>query len=164
MKEINIKKYLFENYNDDIDINTEFLELNMKNDKTFYKFIKICMKYKIYLFQRLNNEYFLRNTKSLIRLITLKKSELTHDLGKMILKLHNFDKYLETSTTDNFSDIYDTKQKIDQLYTEFNKNHVHLDQLIKMLNDTFIDDALEKYVKEEYQLPNKSNIIEEYHN
>ena len=164
MKEINIKKYLFENYNDDIDINIEFLELNMKNDKTFYKFIKICMKYKIYLFQRLNNEYFLRNTKSLIRLITLKKSELTYDLGKMILKLHNFDKYLETSTTDNFSDIYDTKQKIDQLYTEFNKNHVHLDQLIKMLNDTFIDDALEKYVKEEYQLPNKSNIIEEYHN
>jgi hypothetical protein len=164
MKEINIKKYLFENYNDDIDINTEFLELNMKNDKTFYKFIKICMKYKIYLFQRVNNEYFLRNTKSLIRLITLKKSELTHDLGTMILKLHNFDKYLETSTTDNFSDIYDTKQKIDQLYTEFNKNHVHLDQLIKMLNDTFIDDALEKYVKEEYQLPNKNNIIEEYHN
>jgi hypothetical protein len=164
MKEINIKKYLFENYNDDIDINTEFLELNMKNDKTFYKFIKICMKYKIYLFQRVNNEYFLRNTKSLIRLITLKKSELTYDLGKMILKLHNFDKYLETSTTDNFSDIYDTKQKIDQLYTEFNKNHVHLDQLIKMLNDTFIDDALEKYVKEEYQLPNKNNIIEEYHN
>jgi hypothetical protein len=97
-------------------------------------------------------------------LITLKKSELTHDLGTMILKLHNFDKYLETSTTDNFSDIYDTKQKIDQLYTEFNKNHVHLDQLIKMLNDTFIDDALEKYVKEEYQLPNKNNIIEEYHN
>jgi len=49
MNKINIKKYLFENYNDDTDIDTKYLELNMKHDKTFYKFVKICMKYKIYL-------------------------------------------------------------------------------------------------------------------
>ena len=164
MNKINIKKYLFESYNDDIDIDTKYLELNMKTDKTFYKFIKICMKYKIYLFQKVNNEYFLRNTKSLIRLITFKKSELTQELGKMILKLHSFDKYLETSTSDNFSDIYDTKQKIDRLYSEFNKNYLHLDQLIKMINETFVDDILEKYVTIEFQLPYKNNIIEEYSN
>jgi hypothetical protein len=164
MKEINIKKYLFENYNDDVNISTEFLELNMKNDKFFYKFIKICMKYKIYLFQKVNDEYFLRNTKSLIRLVTFKKSELTQELGKMILKLHSFDKYLETSTSDNFSDIYDTKNKIDQLYNEFNKNYLYLDQLIKMINEIFVDSVLEKYVTEDYHLPYKNNIIAEYSN
>ena len=51
----------------------------------------------------------------------------------MILKLHNFDKYLETSTSDNFSDIYDTKNRIDLLYKEFDKNYRYLDELIKML-------------------------------
>ena len=171
MKEINIRKYLFEDY-DNTNINLinisnisiKYIQINSKNDKLFNKFLKICMKYKIFLFSKNNSIYILRSCKDLIRLINRKKSEITAELGKMILKLHNFDKYLETSTSDNFSDIYDTKQKIDRLYSEFNKNYLHLDQLIKMINETFVDDILEKYVTIEYQLPYKNNIIEEYSN
>ena len=164
MKEINIKKYLFEDYDPVLSISTEFIELNCKSDKTFYKFIKICMKYKIYLFQKVDGEYFLRNNKSLIRLVTLKKSELNRELGNMILKLVNFDKYLETSTSDNFSDIYDTKNKIDQLYIEYNNNYKYLDQLIHFINDKYTDEILQNYVTKEFSIPNKSNIIESYSN
>jgi hypothetical protein len=41
MKEINIKKYLFEDYDHNLNIDTNYIELNCKTDKTFYKFIKI---------------------------------------------------------------------------------------------------------------------------
>jgi hypothetical protein len=167
-KDINIKKYLFENLTEDDDISIEFIERNCKNDKTFYKFIKICMKYKIYLFHKINDSYSLRNTKSLIRLITIKKSEITLELGKMILKLHNFDKYLETSTSDNFSDVYDTKNKIDQLYAEYNRNYRYLDELIKLLTDRFSDEILINFISKEFSLANNinniNNIIEEYSN
>ena len=93
----------------------------------------------------------------------MKKSEFTAELGKMILKLHNFDKYLE-STSDNFSDIYDTKNKIDQLYNEYNRNYRYLDELSKMLLNDFTDDILEKYINEEFSLSLKNNIIDEYSN
>jgi hypothetical protein len=164
MKDIN--KYIFEDYNDSDEIASEYIQENIKNDRQFNKFIKICMKYKIYLFYKIGEKYELRTNKQLIYLINKKKSELTLEFGKMILKLHNFDKYLETSTSDNFSEIYDTKNKIDQLYEEYNKNYRYLDQLIKMLNDIFTDDILLNYVTKEYTLQNKNNgnIIDEYSN
>jgi hypothetical protein len=161
MKEINLKKYLFEEY-DDTPISINFIEINIKNDRTFYKFIKICMKYKIYLYHKVDNSYVLRSTKSLIRLINMKKTEITAELGKMIMKLHNFDKYLE-QTSDNFSDIYDTKNKIDQLYNEYSRNYKYLDDLVKLLRDRFTDEILQNFTTKEFNY-SKNNIIEEYSN
>ena len=83
----------------------------------------------------------------------------------MILKLHSFDKYLETSISDNFSDIYDTKTKIDQMYEDYSKSYRYLDELIKMLNNSFNDDILVNYVTKEFsQIQDNKNIIEEYSN
>jgi len=82
----------------------------------------------------------------------------------MILKLVNFDKYLETSTSDNFSDIYDTKNKIDQLYAEYNNNYKYLEQLISFINERYTDEILQNYVTKQYNIPNKNNIIESYSN
>ena len=161
MKEINLKKYLFEEY-DDTPVSINFIEINIKNDRTFYKFIKICMKYKIYLYHKVNNSYVLRSTKSIIRLINMKKTEITAELGKMIMKLHNFDKYLE-QTSDNFSDIYDTKNKIDQLYNEYCRNYKYLDDLVKLLRDRFTDEILQNFTTKEFNY-SKNNIIEEYSN
>lgn len=161
MKEINLKKYLFEEY-DDTPVSINFIEINIKNDRTFYKFIKICMKYKIYLYHKVNNSYVLRSTKSLIRLINMKKTEITAELGQMIMKLHNFDKYLE-QTSDNFSDIYDTKNKIDQLYNEYCRNYKYLDDLVKLLRDRFTDEILQNFTTKEFNY-SKNNIIEEYSN
>jgi hypothetical protein len=163
MKDIN--KYIFEDYNDSDELASEYIQENIKTDKSFNKFIKICMKYKIYLFHKIGDKYHLRTNKQLIHLINKKKSEITLEFGKMILKLHNFDKYLETSTSDNFSEIYDTKNKIDQLYNEYNKNYRYLDQLIKLLNEIYTDDILLNYVSSEYSMPNRiNNIIDEYSN
>ena len=161
MKEINLKKYLFEEY-DDTPVSIDFIEINIKNDRTFYKFIKICMKYKIYLYHKINDTYILRSTKSLIRLINMKKTEITAELGKMIMKLHNFDKYLE-QTSDNFSDIYDTKNKIDQLYNEYCRNYKYLDDLVKLLRDRFTDEIIHNFTTKEFNY-SKNNIIEEYSN
>jgi len=157
-----IKKYLYEDY-DNSNISIKYIEFNCKHDRNFNKFIKICMKYKIFLFHKLNDVFILRTNKYLIRQVNMKKSEFTAELGKMILKLHNFDKYLE-STSDNFSDIYDTKNKIDQLYNEYNRNYRYLDELSKMLLNDFTDDILEKYINEEFSLSLKNNIIDEYSN
>lgn len=172
MKEINIRKYLFEDY-DNANINLinisnisiKYIQLNSKNDKLFNKFLKICMKYKIFLFYKLDNVYTLRSCKDLIRLINRKKSEITAELGKMILKLHNFDKYLE-STSDNFSDIYDTKNKIDQLYNEYNHNYRYLDELNKIIVNNLTDEILHSYTSSEFELNKntKNIIIEEYSN
>ena len=173
MKEINIRKYLFEDYDNNINnissiINTsvKYIQTNSKNDKLFNKFLKICMKYKIFLFCKNNSIYILRSCKDLIRLINRKKSEITAELGKMILKLHNFDKYLE-STSDNFSDIYDTKNKIDQLYNEYNHNYRYLDELNKIISNNFSDEILHSYTTSEFELHNKNTkhtIIEEFSN
>jgi hypothetical protein len=173
MKEINIRKYLFEDY-DNANINLinisnisiKYIQINSKNDKLFNKFLKICMKYKIFLFYKLDTVYTLRSCKDLIRLINRKKSEITAELGKMILKLHNFDKYLE-STSDNFSDIYDTKNKIDQLYNEYNHNYRYLDELNKIIVNNLTDEILHAYTSSEFELQNKNTkniIIEEYSN
>jgi hypothetical protein len=169
MKEINIRKYLFEDY-DNISVNinsnisVKFIQINSKNDKLFNKFLKICMKYKIFLFYKQENLYKLRSCKDLIRLINRKKSEITSDLGKMIIKLHNFDKYLE-STSDNFSDIYDTKNKIDQLYNEYNHNYRYLDELNKIIVNNLSDEILLSYTTSEFEIKNNKNIIiEEYSN
>lgn len=173
MKEINIRKYLFEDY-DNANINLinisnisiKYIQINSKNDKLFNKFLKICMKYKIFLFYKLETVYTLRSCKDLIRLINRKKSEITAELGKMILKLHNFDKYLE-STSDNFSDIYDTKNKIDQLYNEYNHNYRYLDELNKIIVNNLTDEILHSYTSSEFELQNKNTkniIIEEYSN
>jgi predicted DNA-binding ArsR family transcriptional regulator len=81
--------------------------------------------------------------------------------------LHSFDKYLETSISDNLSDIYDTKTKIDQLYGDYCKNYRYLDELIKMINTTFNDEILGNYISKEYIQNNNQenkNIIEEYSN
>ena len=138
----------------------------MKNDKSFNKFIKICMKYKIYLFHIIDDEkeYKLRKNKELIWLINKKKSSIISEFGKIILRLHNFDKFLETSTSENFSDVYDTKNKIDKLYIDFNKNYRYLDLLIKLLNDQFTDDILLKYITKEVTILHKNNIIDEFSN
>jgi len=165
MKDLN--KYLYEDYKETDDTNINFIIKNTKNDRYFNKFIKICMKYKIYLFQKISNKYELKSNKNIVILINKKKSEITNEFGKMILKLHNFDKYLETSTSDNFSEIYDTKNKIDNLYKEFDKNYRYLDQLIKMLKDKLSDDILHNLVSSEYNIPshiNNNNIIEEFSN
>jgi hypothetical protein len=152
------------------DTNIDYIQKNIKNDKYFNKFIKICMKYKIYLFHKVDDKYQLRSNKNLIILINRKKSEITNELGKMILKLHNFDKYLETSTSDNFSDIYDTKNRIDILYKEFDKNYRYLDELIKMLKDKLNDVVLHSLVSSENESPLNNNqnnnniIIEEFSN
>jgi hypothetical protein len=126
------------------------------------------MKYKIYLFHKVDNKFELRSNKNLMILINKKKSEITNELGKMILKLHNFDKYLETSTSDNFSEIYDTKNKIDLLYKDFDKNYRYLDELIKMLKDKLNDDVLYNLVNSENESPlyinTNNNIIEEFSN
>jgi hypothetical protein len=168
MKEINIRKYLFEDYDNSstnpINVSIKYIQINSKNDKIFNKFLKICMKYKIFLFYKLENLYKLRTCKDLIRLINRKKSEITAELGKMIIKLHNFDKYLE-STSDNFSDIYDTKNKIDQLYNEYNHNYRYLDELNKIIVNNLTDDILHSYTTSEFIIKNnKNNIIEEYSN
>jgi hypothetical protein len=163
MKDLN--KYLFEDYNDSDEISSTFILRNIKHDRLFNKFIKICMKYKIYLFQKSDSKYELRSCKTLIKLINYKKAELTKGLGEMILKLHSFDKYLETSISDNFSDIYDTKTKIDQMYQDYSKNYRYLDELIKMLNTSFNDETLVNYVTKEFsQIQDNKNIIEEYSN
>jgi len=166
MKDLN--KYIFENYNDSDEISATFILKNIKHDRLFNKFIKICMKYKIYLFQKkLDNLYELIFGKDLIKLINFKKAEITKGLGEMILKLHSFDKYLETSISDNFSDIYDTKTKIDQIYSDYCKNWRYLDELIKMLTTTFSDEILSNYISKEYtfvQNQDNKNIIEEYSN
>jgi len=170
MKEINIKKYLYEDYDNSnthiINISIKYIQLNSKHDKLFNKFLKICMKYKIFLFYKIDTAYTLRSCKDLIRLINKKKSEITSELGKMILKLHNFDKYLE-STSDNFSDIYDTKNKIDQLYNEYNHNYRYLEELHKIIVNNLTDEILHSYTTSEFQLQNKNTkntIIEEYSN
>lgn len=166
MKDLN--KYLYEDYKETDDTNINFILKNTKTDRYFNKFIKICMKYKIYLFHKISNKYELKSNKNIVILINKKKSEITNEFGKMILKLHNFDKYLETSTSDNFSEIYDTKNKIDNLYKEFDKNYRYLDQLIKMLKDKLSDDVLHKLVSSDYNIPsninNNNNIIEEFSN
>jgi len=166
MKDFN--KYIFEDYNDSDEISSTFILQNIKHDKLFNKFIKICMKYKIYLFQKKqDNTYELKTSKSLIKSINFKKAEITKNLGDMIIKLHSFDKYLETSISDNLSDIYDTKTKIDQLYGDYCKNYRYLDELIKMINNTFNDEILGNYISKEYIQNNNQenkNIIEEYSN
>jgi|UniRef100_A0A6C0H0B9 hypothetical protein len=163
MKEINIKKYIIEDYDENIDFISKYIDLNCKNDKFFYKFIKICMKFKIYLYYLEEGEYKLRTNKSLMRLINIKKSEITQELGKMILKLYNFDKYLE-QTSDNFSDIYDTKNKIDRLYNDYSKNYKYLVGLLKILDDKITDEILKNYTTKEFSLNTKNNIIDEYCN
>lgn len=165
MKDLN--KYLFEEYTDTEIIENNFIKQNIKNNKKFNKFIKICMKYKIYLFHKVNDKYELRSNKSLCFLINKKKSEIIAELGKMILKLHNFDKYLETSTSDNFTDVYDTKNRIDILYKEFDKNYRYLEELVKMLNNDLKEDVLLNYIfKENHEKDNKlnNNVIEEFSN
>jgi hypothetical protein len=166
MSELNINKYLYENYDDSEQPYSYFIQKNMKNDKSFNKFIKICMKYKIYLFHKINddNEYKIRKNKELIWLINKKKSTIIAEFGKIILRLHNFDKFLETSTSENFSDVYDTKNKIDQLYIDFNKNYRYLDLLIKLLNDQFTDDILLKYITKEVTILHINNVIDEFSN
>ena len=165
MKDLN--KYLFEEYTDTEIIENNFIKQNIKNNKKFNKFIKICMKYKIYLFHKVDEKYELRANKSLCFLINKKKSEFIAELGKMILKLHNFDKYLETSTSDNFTDVYDTKNRIDILYKEFDKNYRYLEELVKMLNNDLKEDVLRNYIfKENHEKDNKlnNNVIEEFSN
>lgn len=122
------------------------------------------MKYKIYLFHKTDDEYKIRKNKELICLINKKKSTIIAEFGKIILRLHNFDKFLETSTSENFSDVYDTKNKIDKLYIDFNKNYRYLDLLIKLLNDQFTDDILLKYIIKEVTIIQKNNIIDEFSN
>ena len=76
MSELNINKYLYENYDDSEQPYSYFIQKNMKNDKSFNKFIKICMKYKIYLFHKTDDEYKIRKNKELICLINKKKSTI----------------------------------------------------------------------------------------
>ena len=83
MKDLN--KYLYEDYKESDETNIDYIIKNIKNDKYFNKFIKICMKYKIYLFHKVDDKYQLRSNKNLMILINKKKSEITNELGKMIL-------------------------------------------------------------------------------
>ena len=152
-----------------------YIKENLKHHKLFKKFVKICIDFKIKLFDVIDDRYIVKNKEKLIKSVFQKRSEIIEKLAKsinnynqlekvvlsrkvkMLLKPENLDKRTDSSSPDETT--FDIKAGIDKLYNEFKMESKLLDVLLDLVVNTFQPEVVQSFYTSKIK---QTKYIEEY--
>jgi len=152
-----------------------YIKENLKHHKLFKKFVKICIDFKIKLFDVIEDRYIVKNKEKLIKSVFQKRSEIIEKLAKsinnynqlekvvlsrkvkMLLKPENPDRRTDSSSPDETT--FDIKAGIDKLYNEFKMESKLLDILLDLVVNTFQPEVVQSFYISKIK---QTKYIEEY--
>jgi hypothetical protein len=157
-----------------------YIKQNIKYDRLFKKFVKLCINFNIKLFEIMDDRYVTKSKEKIIKSCYEKRSELIDELSKSINNYNQLEKIVlsrkvkillkndeqnkksDTSSSDlniqnreSVEETFDVKAGIDKLYIEFKNNSKLLDTLIELIIDHFPPNIIQS-------LYSSKKYIEEY--
>lgn len=149
-----------------------YIKENIKHHLTFKKFIKICIDFKIKLFDLMDDRYVVRSKEKLIKSCYQKRSDIIETLAKSINNYNQLEKVVisrkvkillnqdvDKKSESSPEETFDIKAGIDKLYNEFKKDSKVLDGLLDMVVNTFSPDMIQSFYTKKISV---SKYIEEY--
>jgi hypothetical protein len=166
-KELNI---LFEDSEKIPKLN--FIKENLKHHKLFKKLIKLCIKYKIKLYELLEDRYVVRNLEKVIKNCYQKRTDIIEQFAKSIIDNNQLEKVVlsrkvkilikqdsEKKSDSSPEETFDIKAGIDKLYLDFKTESKILESLIELIINHFPTEAIQGFYVSKIQV---SKYIEEY--
>jgi hypothetical protein len=167
-KELNI---LFEDSEKIPKLN--FIKENLKHHKLFKKLIKLCVQYKIKLYELLEDRYVVRNLEKIIKSCYQKRTDIIDQFAKSIIDNNQLEKVVlsrkvkllmkqdsEKKSDSSLPDeTFDIKSSIDKLYTDFKNDSKILESLIDLIINHFTSEAIQSFYVSKIQV---TKYVEEY--
>jgi hypothetical protein len=149
-----------------------FLKENLKHHRLFKKLIKLCLQFKIKLYELLEDRYVVRNLEKIIKNCYQKRSELIELLAKSINNYNQLEKVVlsrkvkilikqdtEKKSDSSPEETFDIKAGIDKLYLDFKTDSKILESLIELIINHFPTEAIQAFYVSKIQV---SKYVEEY--
>lgn len=153
-KELNT---LFEDSDNPPKLN--YIKENIKHHKLFKKLVKLCIQYKIKLYELMEDRYIVRNIEKVIKNCYQKRTDIIDQFAKSIIDNNQLEKVVlsrkvkllmkqdsekktDSSTPD---ETFDIKASIDKLYTDFKNDSKILESLIDLIINHFTSDSIQAY-------------------
>ena len=151
----------------------ENLKENLKHHKMFKKLIRLCIQFKIKLYEIMEDRYVVRNLEKIIKNCYQKRSEIIEKLAKSINNYNQLEKVVlsrkvkmlikqdSEKKTDSSSpeETFDIKAGIDKLYLEFKNESKILESLIDLIINHFPTDIIQAFYVSKIQ---NNKYVEEY--
>ena len=151
-----------------------FIKENLKHHRLFKKLIKLCLQFKIKLYELMEDRYVVRNLEKIIKNCYQKRSELIDLLAKSINNYNQLEKVVlsrkvkilikqdtEKKSDSSPEETFDIKAGIDKLYLDFKTESKILESLIELIINNFPTDAIQAFYVSKIQV---SKYVEEYVN
>jgi hypothetical protein len=159
--------------------NLENIKNIIKTNKLFKKLIKLCIQFRIKIYDMIDDRYIVRSKEKIIKNCYQKRSDIIEKLAKSINNYNQLEKVVlnrkvkillnqdSDKKTDSSlpDDTFDIKAGIDKLYLEFKNESKILESLIDLLINHFSIELLQQYYSESENVKSNTNkFIEEYIN
>jgi len=149
-----------------------FIKENLKHHKLFKKLIKLCIQFKIKLYELMEDRYVVRSLEKIIKNCYQKRSEIIEVLAKSINNYNQLEKVVlsrkvkilikqdsEKKTDSSPEETFDIKAGIDKLYLDFKTESKILESLIELIINHFPTEAIQAFYVSKIQV---SRYVEEY--
>jgi hypothetical protein len=167
-KELNV---LFEESDKPPKLN--YIKENLKHHKMFKKLIKLCVQFKIKLYEIMEDRYIVRNIEKIIKNCYQKRTEMIDQMAKSIIDNNQLEKVVlsrkvkllmkqdSEKKTDSSSpdETFDIKASIDKLYIDFKNDSKILESLIDLIINHFTSEAIQAFYVSKIQV---TKYVEEY--
>jgi hypothetical protein len=151
----------------------DFIKENLKHHKNFKKLIKLCIQYKIKLYELMEDRYVVRTLEKIIKNCYQRRSELIETLAKSINNYNQLEKVVlsrkvkiiikqdSEKKTDSSTpeETFDIKAGIDKLYLEFKNDSKILESLIDLIINHFSTETIQAFYISKIQ---NNKYVEEY--
>ena len=150
-----------------------FIKENLKHHKMFKKLIKLCLQFKIKLYELMEDRYVVRSLEKIIKSCYQKRTDMIDQFAKSIIDNNQLEKVvlsrkvkmLMKQDTEKKTDsstpeeTFDIKASIDKLYTDFKNDSKILESLIDLIINHFTSEAIQAFYISKIQV---NKYVEEY--
>ena len=157
----------------DIKPKLNYLKENYKHNKLFKKLIRLCMQFKIKLYELMEDRYVVRNLEKIIKNCYQRRSDIIEKLAKSINNYNQLEKVVlsrkvkilinqeSDKKTDSSTpeETFDIKAGIDKLYLEFKNESKILESLIDLIINNFSTNIIQSFYISKIQ---STKYVEEY--
>jgi len=152
-----------------------YIKENLKHHRLFKKLIKLCLQFKIKLYELMEDRYVVRNIEKIIKNCYQKRTEMIDLFAKSIIDNNQLEKVVLSrkvklimkqdteKKTDSSTpeETFDIKASIEKLYLNFKNESKILESLIELIVNHFTSDAIQAFYVSKIQV---NKYIEEYIN
>lgn len=149
------------------------LKDNLKHHKLFKKLIKLCIQFRIKLYELMEDRYVVRNLEKIIKNCYQRRSDIIENLAKSINNYNQLEKVVlsrkvkilmkqdteKKSDTSSPEETFDIKAGIDKLYLEFKNESKILESLIDLIINHFPTEIIQSFYVSKV---NSTKYVEEY--